>query len=213
MSYVLPVAQLAILFACIACLYTEGLWGNAIRLINVVTSALLATSLWEPVAGWAEGQAGSYTYLIDFVVLWGLFVFFMVMFRLATDFLSKVKMRFPSIADTVGGLLLSVWTGWVMVCFLMMTLHTAPLARNPMDGAFQPEKEAMFLGMAGPDRQWLGFTQRMSLGAFCRSGTEAGVNEKTVFDPDAQFLPKYATRRAALESQMRTQGTLRKNAN
>ena len=119
-------------------------------------------------------------------------------------------MRFPSIAETIGGLLLSAWTGWVMVCFLMMTLHTAPLARNPMDGAFQPEKEAMFLGMAAPDRQWLGFTQRMSLGAFCRSGTEKGVNEKTVFDPKGQFMPKYATRRADLESQMRTTGKLLK---
>jgi len=209
MAYVVPAMLVAVFFACIACLYTEGLWGNAIRLINVITSALLATSLWEPAASWVEDQASSYTFLIDFVVLWGLFVFFMVVLRLATDFLSKVKMRFPSIADTIGGLLLSVWTGWVMVCFLMMTLHTAPLARNFAGDYFQPETR-MFLGMA-PDRQWLGFTQRMSLGPFCRSGTEEGVNERTIFDPKGQFMPKYASRRAELESQMRTSGTLRKN--
>ena len=95
-----------------------------------------------------------------------------------------------------------------MVCFLMMTLHTAPLARNFAGDYFQPEQH-MFLGLA-PDRQWLGFTQRMSLGSFCRSGTEKEANEKTVFDSQAQFMPKYATRRAELESQMRTTGSLRK---
>jgi len=210
MSYVLPITQLAVFFACVACLYTEGLWGNAIRLINVITSALLATALWEPVATWAEGQAPSYTYLLDFLSLWGLFVFFMVVLRLATDFVSKVKMRFPSIADSIGGLLLAAWTGWVMVCFLMMTLHTVPLARNFMGEAFQPEKRMSF--NLAPDRQWLGFTQRMSLGSFCCSGTEKGVNEKTVFDAKGQFMPRYATRRAELESQMRTDGTLRKNS-
>ena len=126
----------------------------------------------------------------------------MVVLRLATDFVSKVKMRFPSIVDTIGGLLLSAWTGWVMVCFLLMTLHTAPLARNFAGEYFQPETR-MFLDLA-PDRQWLGFTQKMSLGSYCRSGTEKGVNEKTVFDANAQFMPKYASRRASLESHHRT---------
>lgn len=207
MTMTLTLVLFVIFFACVACLYTEGMWGNAIRLINVVTSALLATSLWEPAARWLDGWNDSFTYLWDFLTLWGLFVIFMIVFRLATDFLSKVKVRFLTLADRIGGAILSVWIGWVMVCFTLMTMHTAPLARNFMWEGFQPEQQ-MFFGLA-PDRKWLGFTQKMSLGSFCRSGTQKGTSERTVFDPKAEFMPKYATRRAELESHNRTTGTLR----
>ena len=118
---------LVIFFACVACLYTEGLWGNAIGLINVVTSALLATNFFEPLAGWMEKQAPSFSYVWDFLALWGLFGLFVVVFRVATDLLSKVKVRFLKIADQIGGAVLSLWTAWVIVCFTAMSLHTAPL--------------------------------------------------------------------------------------
>lgn len=204
---ILNVLLLVILFACVACLYTEGLWGNAIRLINSITAALLATNFFEPAARWLESQFPSYTYLWDFLALWGLFGLFMAVLRVATDFLSRVKVRFLKIVDQIGGALLSIWIAWVMVCFTTMSLHTAPMARNFLRESFQPESH-MFFGLA-PDRQWLGFVQRTSLGQFCRSGTEAGKNEKTVFDPRGEYMPKYATRRATLETQLRTTGTIR----
>jgi len=203
----LTLVLIVIFFACVACLYTEGIWGNAIRLINVMTSALLATAFWEPVATWLDGWDSSFTYVWDFLSLWGIFVVFMIVFRMATDFLSKVKVRFLTIADRIGSTILAAWIGWVMVCFTLMTLHTAPLARNFMWDGFQPEQQ-MFFGLA-PDRKWLAFTQKMSLGSFCRSGTEKGTNETTVFDPGAEFMPKYATRRARLESHNSTTGTVR----
>ena len=207
MAFTLSIVLFVILFACVACLYTEGLWGNAVRLINVVTSALLAMTFWEPVATWLDDQMASFTFIWDFLALWGLFGIFMVVLRLATDFLSRVKVRFLKIVDQIGGTILAVWIGWVMVCFTLTTLHTAPLSRNFMWEGFQPEAR-MFFGLA-PDRQWLGFTQKMSLGSFCRSGTEKGTNEKTVFDPKAEFMPKYATRRAKFESYNKTTGAIR----
>ena len=104
----------------------------------------------------------SYTYLWDFLSLWGLFVVFMLVFRVLTDKLSHVKVKFLKLADRIGSGVLSLWIGWVMVMFTMTTLHTAPLAKVFMFEGFQPE-EKMFFGLA-PDHQWLAFTQKMSRG-------------------------------------------------
>ena len=45
-----------------------------------------------------------------------------------------------------------------------MTLHTAPLARHFLGGAFQREPDSkMFFGLA-PDRVWLAWVHRESKG-------------------------------------------------
>jgi hypothetical protein len=97
-----------------------------------------------------------------------------------------------------------------MVCFTMVTLHTAPLSRNFLFGGFKSStSEKMILGLA-PDRQWLGFVQKESMGAFSQSATpEEREREKYVFDPHGEFMPKYATRRANLEGNLAKDGTLR----
>jgi hypothetical protein len=188
-----------VLFAFVALLFAEGMWSNAIRLINIVTAALLATNFFEPVARLLEGWSPKLTYVADFLALWLLFAAAMAVLRTFTDQVSRVKVRFPEQVDKVGGTLFALWVGWVFVCFLMMTLHTAPLARNFLFGGFQPE-ERMIFGLA-PDRKWLGFMQQMSLGTFCRSATrEQWKKEEFVFDPRAEFLPKYTVRRVLLQA-------------
>jgi hypothetical protein len=197
-----------IFFACLATLYTEGLWGNAVLLINVITAGLLAMNFFEPVANWLEGLLPSFTYACDFLALWGLFGALMLVFRLGADYLSRVKVRFLKIADQIGSIALACWIGWVMVCFTAMSLHTAPMAKNFLGGSFQPEQR-MFFGQA-PDRQWLGFTQKMSKGAFARSASEADwKSEKYVFDPRSEFMPKYNTRRGEVENQVKSKKTIR----
>ena len=208
MSFLLSILMLVILFACVAMLYTDGMWSNAIRLINVVTAALLATNYFEPVAQWLDNSQPSYTYVWDFLALWGLFALFFVVFTLVTDRVSQVKVRFLKLADRIGGGLFALLIGWVMVCFTMMTLHTAPLAKTFLFGGFQYE-ERMFLGL-GPDRQWLGFVQRESRGPMCRSATPAQWDQqKYVFDPYAKFMTNYAARRAQLESHIASTDTIR----
>ena len=193
MSVILPLLMFVILFACVAMCYAEGMWSNAIRLINVVTAGLLAVNFYEPLARWLDSMQPSYTYLWDYLCLWALFAVSMVIFRELTSFISQVKVRFLKLADRIGSAVLSLWIGWVMVCFTMMTLHTAPLPRNFMFDGFQPEQR-MLMGLA-PDRVWLGFVQKESMGAFCRS-------DERVFDPTADFMPKYATRRTQLQEQV-----------
>ncbi len=205
MTLLLPGLLFLIFAAAIACLYTEGMWGNGVRLINVVTSALLAVNFFEPTADWLEGMMDTYTYMCDFLALWLVFGICMIVFRLITDRLSRVKVRFLKIADQIGSAFFACWIGWVMVCFSLMSLHTAPLSKNFMGGAFQPENR-MIMSLA-PDRQWLGFVQKVSLGAFSRSGEE----EQYAFDPNGEFMLKYNTRRTKIENHVRDTGKIRVN--
>jgi len=213
-----PILMLVILAACAGTLYPEGLWSNAVRLVNVLFAALLATNFWEPLARWAEQMEPTFTFFWDFLCLWGLFCVFLVLFRVLTDFISRVKLRVRKIVDRIGSALLSLWIGYVMVCFTMFTLHTAPLAERFMGGAFQPG-ENNFLGLA-PDLQWAGFVQKMSLGPFCRTlsdeelsqygpATDEWEKHLAVFDRQGDFVPKYAARRRWLEEYVQQQGTPR----
>ncbi len=201
--------MLLIFFACVGFLYTEGMWGNAIRFINVTTAALLATNYWEPAADWLEEWQPSYTYVWDFLSLWALFCVFMIILRSLTDQVSKVRVRFLKIADRIGGVVIAMLVGWVMVSFTMMSLHTAPLARNFLFEGFQSE-QPMVMGTA-PDQKWLRFVRKLSFGAFSRPATEAEwQNRKFVFDPYGKFVGKYDERRKTLEKHHKnTSGKLR----
>jgi hypothetical protein len=199
MTSILPLLIFVILFACVALCYAEGMWSNAIRLINVVIAALLAVDFFEPVARWLDSWQPSYTYLWDFLALWGLFAVFMVIFRELTSFLSPVKVRFLKLADRIGNGMFCLLIGWVMVCFTMTTLHTAPLGRTFLFGGFKAE-DRMIMGLA-PDRQWLGFVQGVSTGALCRS-------DPRPFDPKNEFMRKYATRRELLETNVKQHDSL-----
>jgi uncharacterized membrane protein YgcG len=191
MGFLLTVALFVVFMACVGFLYTEGMWGNAVRLVNVVTAALLATNFWEPLAdGFEKAFGSSLTYVWDFVAIWALFIVFLLIFRVATKFVSKVQVRFLAIVNRVGSGVFAAWIGWVMVCFTLMTLHTAPLKEKFLFGGFKPG-ENMFVGLA-PDQLWLGFMERMSKGPFSRSPPR-------VFDPNHKFIPTYAQRRAELE--------------
>jgi hypothetical protein len=135
----------------------------------------------------AETLGSANKNMMDFLALWGLFAVFFTLFRVATDLVSKVKVRFPYALDTVGAVLLAVWTGWILFCFTLVTLHASPLARSPFIGSFMESPDQKMMGV-GPDRMWLAFTRQASLGAF--AGSDQG------FDPEGEFVIKYATRRA-----------------
>ena len=191
----LTIALLGIFFACLALLLTAGLWSNALTLFNVVVAGLLAMNFFEPLADYLNGELKSYTYLWDFLSLWGVFAVSMIVLRSITDTLSKVKVRFKGPVNTAGGIFFACWVGWMLVCFTLTTLHTAPLAKNSFRGSFKP-KERMFLGLA-PDRVWLGLTNALSTGAFSHSKSQP-------FDPGHDFIEKYSNRRAAFEKEPET---------
>ena len=212
---------LVIFATCMALLYQDGMWGNAIRLINIVTAALLATNYFEPLAAYLEEMQPSYAYLWDFLTLWALFALFLIVFRAATDTISRVKVRFLALADRIGSVVFSAWIAWVLISFTAFSLHLAPLGREFLGGSFNPEQR-----VAGNSAElyWLGFMQNVSRGTFCRGLSEAEVasNEYAsqqaqlpdeadlaVFDRTGELLPKYATRRARLEAYVESTGAVR----
>jgi len=186
---------LLILGVCVGFLFRDGLWSNAVRLLNVVFAGLLAMNFYEPLANWMMNySADIHTYVpfFDFLALWTCFILFVVVFRAITDAVSRVRVRFLQIFDLWGGVVLSLCIGWVMVGFTLVSLHTAPLGQYPLLGSFQPQSN-MFFGIFAPDREWLGFTRYQSAGPFCRAGDQ-GSNF-----PSDVFIEKQFERRMHIE--------------
>jgi len=186
-----------ILAACVGFLYRDGLWSNAIALVNVVLAGLLAMNFYEWLAKFMTNYSDGlhpYVAFFDFLALWICFILCMVIFRAITDVVSRVRVRFLKIVDQVGGIVLSLCIGWVMIGFTLVSLHAAPLAQYPLFGAFQPQN-SMFLGMFAPDREWLGFTRYQSKYGYCRAG-----DKDDSFPPD--FIEKQLLRRYHVENYM-----------
>ncbi len=195
------VVLLLVFFACVAMLVREGLWSNALTLINVVTAGLIATSYWEPLAAWLDDQFATFTYLLDFMAIWTLFVLAFIILRAITDAVSKVRVKFKTPVEYIGGVFLAFWIGWVMVCFTTMTLHMAPLSADFMGGALSPDPQhASLLGYA-PDHQWLAFVHRVTGEHGALSTSAAGKSDATnTFDPRGEFGTRYGQRRVNLEA-------------
>lgn len=202
MTFLLPALLVVLGIGVFASTMREGLWSNAVTLVNVVTAALIATNVWEPIASMLDEQLPSLTFFWDLVLLWALFAVALLILRLCSDNVSKVKVRFKKPIDLFGGLFFAAWVAWVSVCFTAMTLHTAPLTREFLFKGFRAEDHMMF-GLA-PDRRWLGFVQRMSQGPFSRAAPQDDP-EAHVFDRHGEFMPKYASRRGRYDA---TEGLL-----
>ena len=181
-----------------AALWTQGLWSCAVTVVNMLVAMLIATNFYEPVCALLEGAgAKSFTYLLDFLILWVLFAVAFGILRAITDSLSQTKVKFVMPVEMAGRSLLAVWCAWLFVCFAAFSLHMAPLNSVSPLGAWSTPQAPTFL-VTSPDRLWLGFMHSRSQGAL------AGGQ---VFDPEAQFPLKYHDRRDkyAKAAEMRVQ--------
>lgn len=212
----------AVMLICVAMCWNEGLWGNAITLVNVILAAMIATNYFEPLAEFIDEQMPSFTYMWDYLSIWLVFVVVYSLLRAVTDLLFKTKVRFKMPVEHAGRIILALAVGYAMMTFTAMTLHMAPLGATPFRGSFGQivksedgkEMPSTFLGLA-PDRQWLGFMQYAS-----RDAAESQVPgplsrwsvfgwKKRQFDPQSRFIFKYAARRTQLEEHNRTTGAMR----
>jgi hypothetical protein len=198
----LNLVLLLIFLMCVAALWFQGLWSNVVTLINLLLAMMLAFNYFEPVAKQLDGLEPSFTYLWDFIALWGLFALSFGLLRLVTDMLSRTRVAFDFWVETVGRSITAVWIAWLFIGFICATMHTAPLGPHPL-GFQNTPKSGNFLGMA-PDRYWLGFMQSRSRGALSRgesdraklSPLEQDKNAQVrIFDPESRFILKYYQRR------------------
>src|SRR5688500_9703922 len=118
---------LGVFLICMAMLWTEGFWGNAITFCNVLFAGILATCLFELVAAQLEKQLPRFTYLWDFISVWLVFVIVYSILRALTDYLSKFRVKFNRPVEMVGNMGLAVAVGLLMTCFTSFTLHMTPL--------------------------------------------------------------------------------------
>ncbi len=139
MAILFPIVLVVVMLLVVALLLPYGFWGNVINLINVVTAALLATNFWEPLSSFITSKAPGFMFLADIFVIWILFAAFLFGLRTATEFASRVKLRFPPLVERLGNVLFAGWVAWVLVCFLCMTLHMAPLRTSSPPAVSSPK--------------------------------------------------------------------------
>ena len=187
MTYTLVL--LAVLLGVFALLFREGLWANTIALLNVTVAGLVATSYFEPLAGLLSGMIAWLQIYSDLLSMALIFAAVYAGLRYIAAALSQYRVRFHPILDNAGSVVMALLTGWVTVCVFSFSMHLAPLSRVYLFGSFDPEQRAFF--NLAPDRLWLGFAQRQSMGPLS-AGRE--------FDPKAEYMLKYASRRAWFET-------------
>lgn len=171
-------------------LVRERLWGSMLMFLNVLAAATMATAWYEPLAALGDPHLTRlippFPQFVDVVAAWGLFWIILGVLRIVTDLVSRTRVAFPPLVDWAGAAVFSLLTAWVFVGFAATTFHMSPLPRETV----QPTPMAkMFLGLA-PDRAWLAWVRGGSL-----SGPFAAGGDR-VFDKDADFVLRYADRRA-----------------
>ena len=167
----------------------DSLWGNTLRFLNLIFAATLATAFGEPLAKFMETMMFKGYFFYNFVGIWFAFALAYAFFRFATQRLSRVNVKFHSLANMYGGKALSVLIAMVFVSFLVFTLHQAPLGRNFM--GFK-ETDRMFFGTA-PDRQWHSYMSWVSSGVYF-------PDEKSQFDPNDDYAKRYSKFRASMQA-------------
>ena len=183
-----------------------GLWSNMVTLINLFLASMLASSLYQPIAGELLGLNSTYRNLYDFIAVWLVFCISFIVLRALTDYLSAYRLKFDPITEMVGRSILSIWIALVFICFSFFTLQMAPLT----PAFYGRETPATLPSEVGtiPDKLWLAFIQSRSRGALSAGKAkglwpvykyddhpdDVGQNMR-VFDPHGDFLFQMEERR------------------
>jgi hypothetical protein len=150
-------------FPALAMMIQPGLWSNAITLTNILISGIVAFACYAPLATYLDEMLdGSYTYLLDFVCIWGLFVVTMLVSRTVTGMASGTRMRFKNPIDQVGGPVLALIGAWTMASLVMATLHTAPMPKDAFSGKLIHDDVDSASVLTSPDIGWLRFVQTVT---------------------------------------------------
>lgn len=127
-----------VFFATLAMMVQLGIWSNLITLLAIVIGGITAFGVHQPLVVMIDERTdGSYTYLLDFFVLWLVFALVVGLLKLLAGRLSRNRVNFPDQVDNFGGAALAAFTGYVMLCFAMSTFHAAPLGYDLLSSAYE----------------------------------------------------------------------------
>ena len=192
-----------------AATWLVGLWNNVVTWVNLMIAAMVASSFFEPLATNLNNSAPESSYLVDFVAIWGLFIGTFIVLRVATEVLSRYRVKFDVWTETIGRSVMAILIALTLFAFASFTLHTAPLPiAGPWGEPFQPTPEAQSFGI-GADRAWMNFVKSSSLGSFAEFRDsrllppyELPTNTQSrEFDPANEFIARYRERRRILSEQ------------
>jgi hypothetical protein len=184
-----------VVFAGLAMMVREGLWSNAIMLVNIVVSGLVAFGFYSPLVVYLnEGLTdGQHTYWLDFAVIWALYGAAMVVSRALTGAASRTRMRFKNPIDPIGGPLMGLVAAWVLAAFATATLHTSPMPKDAFSGKLTQAHFQSASWATSPDAAWLRFVERMG------DPQALGIGPQNDFSAEA-FVKIYEDRRGKFES-------------
>ncbi len=115
-------------FAGFAMMIREGFWSNTLNVIAIMLSGIAAFGLYQPLTIMLDEKTeGSYTYLLDIVVLYAVFVISLVLLKALFGVISRNKLRFRRPIDDIGGPAMAAIGGYAAAAFVMASLHAAPL--------------------------------------------------------------------------------------
>lgn len=190
------VIYFAVWFAALAMMVREGLWNNTISLVNILISGLIAFSFYSPLAIYLDEMLdGEYTYLLDFVTIWGLFVIAMLVCRFATGLASGTRLRFKNPIDPIGGPLVAVLASWALAAFVMATLHTSPMPKDAFGGGLlhSDDDVASATAFMNPDLGWLRFVERVTKPDAFGHASGGAFSAKAFVQIYADHREKYGT--------------------
>jgi hypothetical protein len=200
----IDVLLLAVLGVVTWCVASDGAWSAVVTFLCTLIAGLIAMNFFEPVAILLEGISPFFANRADMIALLGLFIAALFALRVGFEQLVKLHVEVAPMAHEPIRWAFAFFTGYVSMAFLLTALHTAPLPREFL--GFRAERPN-FLGLAAPDRQWLGLTQFVSEHALSRGDGHSfdTARMKVASYPNSEwssFPIRYATRRERFSTGM-----------
>lgn len=185
----LSLVLLALFLIAAGLLWLQGLWSNVVTMINLILAGLLAVTFFEPLATQIDNQiSDDYRYMTDFMCLWAVFTLSYLILRVITDQIAPSWVTFQAGVEQGGRAVMAVVNAYLLVGFIALTLHAAPIPPSPYDSLTGPDDPTMFV--VSPDAHWL---------AFARYQSQNGLGGSGEFDSGGDYRNRQAKRRQEFE--------------